>query len=575
MKGALAVVIACTALLLLLLKPITYDYAQPDHDLAPATLLQDDRRTPPQDDAEPELARLRRANQMLRRKLRARDAALSNLDTQQPTSPTAQTNATSFNQILLSAHSHWDWKSIATELLQPWTRITPKNLESAVRACHDNGTMYCQRMQIVDGRLYLTDYRAIFFDRKYAPARVMPLLETLRRNPGLPNLDIVVSGNDEPRFPAVPGEADRWDKMCERWPAGLRRDAAQPPATFSNTINRAVYDLPWPDFAWFFPRRQHKLRTAPWSILQPQLVAAGGRVPWGDKLEMAMHTGNVGSDTRKRLARVAEAQPGEVFVNELFIGDHGKIKQTCAELGLDKKGGYQQHKCYMKFEDQCRYKYLLNTASIGYANKFKSLLLCGSVVVYVREGMRHKEFYELGLLPGVHYVVADTVQDVPKVVKWLRANDDYARAVALAGRARMTALDVGAVTDFMAELLRAYAKRLVPRVVRPQPGAVQMDCEDDLWRHYMLSRGEFLDYKMEDNATCVHPPKAGEVLKAPGWGGAYKGSKPRCSAGHDLLPRAQPEACDFDKPFSTSESFAPWGEFPVPHPKSREGWGQF
>jgi hypothetical protein len=25
-----------------------------------------------------------------------------------------------------------------------------------------------------------------------------------------------------------------------------------------------------------------------------------------------------------------------------------------------------------------------------YANKFKSLLLCGSVVLYIREGMRHK-----------------------------------------------------------------------------------------------------------------------------------------------------------------------------------------
>jgi hypothetical protein len=44
----------------------------------------------------------------------------------------------------------------------------------------------------------------------------------------------------------------------------------------------------------------------------------------------------------------------------------------------------------MPFRDQCGYKYLLNSASIGYANKFKSLLLCGSVVLYIREGMRHK-----------------------------------------------------------------------------------------------------------------------------------------------------------------------------------------
>ena len=43
---------------------------------------------------------------------------------------------------------------------------------------------------------------------------------------------------------------------------------------------------------------------------------------------------------------------------------------------------------------QCSYKYLVNSASIGYANKFKYLLLCGSVVIYVNDGMQHKEFYE-------------------------------------------------------------------------------------------------------------------------------------------------------------------------------------
>ena len=42
-------------------------------------------------------------------------------------------------------------------------------------------------------------------DRHYAPARVMPLLETLRRHPNMPNVDIVVAGNDEPRLTNIPG----------------------------------------------------------------------------------------------------------------------------------------------------------------------------------------------------------------------------------------------------------------------------------------------------------------------------------------------------------------------------------
>ena len=39
-----------------------------------------------------------------------------------------------------------------------------------------------------------------------------------------------------------------------------------------------------------------------------------------------------------------------------------------------------------------------------------------------------------GLLPGVHYVTVPTAADVPAMVKSLRANDSYARAVAQAGR---------------------------------------------------------------------------------------------------------------------------------------------
>ena len=45
-------------------------------------------------------------------------------------------------------------------------------------------------VQVIDGRLFITDLRAIFFDRNYGPARIMSLLETLRRWP-VPNFDAV------------------------------------------------------------------------------------------------------------------------------------------------------------------------------------------------------------------------------------------------------------------------------------------------------------------------------------------------------------------------------------------------
>ena len=85
---------------------------------------------------------------------------------------------------LLAAHAHWDWRSVARDLLQPWPSVTQENLASAVAACNGSA-MYCARLQVHDGRLYVTDYAAIFFDRHYAPARIMPLLATLRRHPAL------------------------------------------------------------------------------------------------------------------------------------------------------------------------------------------------------------------------------------------------------------------------------------------------------------------------------------------------------------------------------------------------------
>ena len=138
--------------------------------------------------------------------------------------------------------------------------------------------------------------------------------------------------------------------------------------------------------------------------------------------------------------------------------------------------------------------------------------------------MRHKEFYEYGLLPGVHYVTVDSAADIPAKVKWLREHDEYARAVGAAGRARMAALDVGAVTDFMAELLLQYSTRQTFKV-KPTAGAVRMECEDDLWRHYARDAGFLKHFRSEDNATCVRP--ISPPFRPPGWGGAYNGSKVR------------------------------------------------
>ena len=126
-----------------------------------------------------------------------------------------------------------------------------------------------------------------------------------------------------------------------------------------------------------------------------------------------------------------------------------------------------------------------------------------------------------------------------------------------AGRARLATLDTAAITDFMSTLLRGYAK-LQTFKVRPAAGAVRIDCEDDLWRHYGRDANFVRHFVMEDNGTCIHPIAKGTRLAGPGWGGAYAGSKVRCAASHDLRSFAQPDACKQYARWLGGTSFAPY-----------------
>ena len=286
-----------------------------------------EQRASERDDLRRANVKLQAENEGLRRELGA--ATARNMA---PTVRPSTAEALQHSQAAVAIHGRWDWSLLVHELMQPFEVITTHMLEAAVRTCFDNGTMYCLRAQVVGGNMYITDYRAIFFDRYYAPSRVMPLLETLRRHPNLPDIDIVVAANDEPRIKTLVSPK-WWRRLCTAYPGVApegtphrfaRRNVDLPPPLFSSTISRHHLDLPWLDFSFFMPRQPHKLRTPPWSVLQPQLVAQSAAVRWADKIELAMHTGNVGSPFRKRLAEVAKRHPSTMLVNELFIGDHGK-----------------------------------------------------------------------------------------------------------------------------------------------------------------------------------------------------------------------------------------------------------
>ena len=113
-----------------------------------------------------------------------------------------------------ATHHRWYWTDLVLNSLRPFAKlnggITRSGLRLAEQKCKIS--TWCHRAQVIGGRLYITDIRAIFFDRNYAMARVMPLLLTLKAWPNLPDLDAVFSGTDYPIM-EIPRDAAHMMRM--------------------------------------------------------------------------------------------------------------------------------------------------------------------------------------------------------------------------------------------------------------------------------------------------------------------------------------------------------------------------
>jgi len=167
----------------------------------------------------------------------------------------------------------WYWTDLVLDSLRPFDRlnggITRNGLRLAEQKC--KVSTWCHRAQVIDGRLYITDLRAIFFDRTYAMARVLPLLLTMQRFK-VPDLDAVFSGTDYPIM-EIPRDAAHMHRM-------YGHGQAIPPL-FSPTANSLTHDLPWPDFSFFPPRARcgkqciHPLKTPRWQEAHPNLLKIG------------------------------------------------------------------------------------------------------------------------------------------------------------------------------------------------------------------------------------------------------------------------------------------------------------
>lgn len=68
----------------------------------------------------------------------------------------------------------------------------------------------------------------------------------------------------------------------------------------------------------------------------------------------------------------------------------------------------------------------------------------------------------------------------------------------------MSTMDFYEVTHYLATMFKEYGQRMNYKPV-PDPRSFEVNCEDDLWRHYNI-HGELLVHLTEDNTTCLFPP---------------------------------------------------------------------
>ena len=433
------------------------------------------------------------------------------------------------DRLCSAADGRLNWTSAVRDWLAPWAQsgVTLEMLATAEAAMESKAPsktipfvrMQAQqwRVQIVDGKLYLSAINLWRHSREYAAAQPLVLLNTLKRfGRQVPNCDLLLNDYD---FPVVCG------REC------YQEKGRVPPLIFSPAAHQTLQDVPFPDYSFYYPLKPHPLKTLRWDNERMAILRAAEAVPWAEREPRAAWSGNAHViQPRRDMLALADANPDLVWVNDAnVVNDAAATRSSCIDKAarlrpsdgnrrsaLRSMRGAWRTACSMRFADLCHFRYLVAVPGQTYSNRFKQLLLCGSPVIYVANLHTHREFYETLLQPGVHYVHVDRPADVPAAVEMLRRNDAWARSIGAAGQRQMRRMDEASVESYVFTLLRSYAalQRFVPR---PTRRAVQVNCEDDVYRLVRLDH-RAIDFTTGDPTRCIVPPqrRPGELMSAGG-----------------------------------------------------------
>ncbi|KAK3280294.1 hypothetical protein CYMTET_11857 [Cymbomonas tetramitiformis] len=249
----------------------------------------------------------------------------------------------------------WEWDDDIKEYLAPWSTpsargqpvgITRELLDEVMVAMRNGSKAnswygypgvkpfpQSYRAQVIDGELWVEDIFAQESYREFAATSKLNILHAIRHFP-VPDVDILVNQYDfslvsarrisftrnkiETNMAQVcPGNhSGQKPARCFSGPAQGVRGAAP---IFSSVRAANTYDLPFPDFSFMFPKADHHLQTPRWEEVHGNVLAASKEIPWEQKVDRAVWSGNAQGQVRETLAILAAENPDLLYVNDVFI----------------------------------------------------------------------------------------------------------------------------------------------------------------------------------------------------------------------------------------------------------------
>ena len=169
-------------------------------------------------------------------------------------------------------------------------------------------------------------------------------------------------------------------------------------------------------------------------------------LPWSQKTSIAFFRGSRTSADRDPLILLSRAKPD--------LLDAQYTKNQAWRSIADTLG--REPASEIRFEEQCRYKYLLNMRGVAASFRFKHLFLCSSTVINVNSNLI--EYFYPQLKPWIHYVPVDNdPREIEDVINFLRENDQIAKEIAGEGFSFIFKyLTVDSVTCYWEQLLTKY-----------------------------------------------------------------------------------------------------------------------